>query len=212
MRLLLRERAKATAADPSLESDAAFRNQTRFITKLTEHTFGETHGRFNQHTGWSNTDFMRNMRLDSTLGQTYRNYSASWNEQHDFVEAARAALAVPSASAAAAQLHQAIENEFAAAQPRRLPPPGYEPVAIGQKVRLGECEVTLRASPAAIVGVACAGREIVGEPADRSAGDESDDLIAYHYHTLADEDMATFRAEYAPSNDRAYLPRRMIFV
>ena len=89
-----------------------------------------------------------------------------------------------------------------------MPPPGYERVTIGNKVRLGECEVTLRAKPAAIVGIACADAD-----ASNSIGyarghnliqNDETDLISYHYHSLTDKDMTSFRTEYAPSNNRAY--------
>jgi hypothetical protein len=56
----------------------------------------------------------------------YRNCSASWQEQHDVATAATNALAVPSASAAAAELHRAIINATEAARPRpMMPPAGY---------------------------------------------------------------------------------------
>lgn len=208
--MLLRERAKALATDPLVAMDAAYINQSRFINKLTEHTFGETHGRFDQHTGWSNANFMATYHEDTALGQKYRNYSASWTEQHDFVAAAVAALGVPSVSAAAASLHHAIQNEMEAAQPRPMPPPGYERVTVGRKVRLGDCEVTLRVKPAAIVGIDCDGKHIVAERPIGHAGEQHDihnaesDLIAYHYHSLTDKEMTSFRMEYAPSNNRAY--------
>lgn len=46
VRLLLRERAAAVAETPSLASDPSFRNMSRWLFKLTEHTWGETHGRY----------------------------------------------------------------------------------------------------------------------------------------------------------------------
>ena len=74
LRLMLRERAKALAADASLNTDPAFVNQTRWLIKLTEHTFGETHGRFDEHVGWSNKDFRRILSSNTPLGQKYRNF------------------------------------------------------------------------------------------------------------------------------------------
>ena len=85
LRLMLRERAKALAADASLNTDPAFVNQTRWLIKLTEHTFGETHGRFDEHVGWSNKDFRRILSSNTPLGQKYRNFRRVAPRRHSAV-------------------------------------------------------------------------------------------------------------------------------
>ena len=128
VRLMLRERARALAlAGPSLSADAAFRNQSRYLVKATEHTFGETHGRFDEHMGWSNQQLQSVLTSVSERGDKYRNYTASWSEQREYVQLAVDSLVAGAGggSAAAKALHGSIVQAFAAAAPRPLPPAGF---------------------------------------------------------------------------------------
>ncbi len=216
-RLMLRERTAAIAANPALAVDPAVSNMTRYLVKLTEHTFGETHGRFDEHVGWSNHNLMATLRADTALGQKYRNYSASWSEQRGYADSALDALITPNdATGASKRLHDSIQAALAAASPFSImPQPGFrrvhdlDPHGNGSVKLPNGCVVAISHAPVAISSVKC-----VTDTQDTEGGYKTQSvnalapigktLFQYRYQSLNDSDFTKFRAEYATTNERAY--------
>jgi hypothetical protein len=209
VRLMMRERSAAIAAMPSLAADPAVRNLTRYLVKLTEHTFGESHSRFDEHVGWSNYRLHQALREDSTLGEKYRNYSSSWSEQRGYADAALAALIAPAdATPASRQLHASMTAAMVAAEPRAtMPPAGFTTTKVppqGGAVKLPSsgCVVTISCAPVAVTRVSCDGGANGEEDAATAVTGQS--LLQYRYQSLNDTDFSRFRSEYATTNERAY--------
>lgn len=160
------------------------------------------------------------MLRPGALGDKYRNYSASWSEQHSYVAAAIDALQFggsgrsDSSSPAALKLHAAILNATAEAAVRAtMPPAGYTQIPLTRAVGSigdGHCSIKLQLSPAAVTGVTCAGSSSQNDAAATDAtavGGGSGGgamLLQYHYHSLNESDMSAFRNNYSTTNARAY--------